>query len=317
MKDLFVKQHIERFNTPLEGHSGPIYFYAIVLLIGFMPWSGFLPLAAIRCPYRDSSSQRVRFIRLFLLFSIVTFGFFSIAATKLPNYICPTLPGFAVLAATLFDDKEKKGRLAWSVATYAAAFLVLGLGAVFLASPLIIAHLPSMLGQSALKAPVLAQPVHLGFVPYLSGFLLITAAGWLISVNKTASTRTLFTVIATTAVIVPAVLLFLVLPTYDNLINRPLIHLAEEAAAKTPEDGHIIMFEVSSRPSVNFYSHRQTLNAGLNDTNTLKMLFQDPKNQVAITTEYYLGKLKDAGVPTETILTDTGYVLFRLPQDQH
>jgi len=50
LKDLFIKtNHIERFTTPLEGHSGPIYFYLIVLLIGFMPWSVFVLWPPSRC----------------------------------------------------------------------------------------------------------------------------------------------------------------------------------------------------------------------------------------------------------------------------
>ena len=314
MKDLFIKHHIERFTTPLEGHSGPIYFYLIVLLIGFMPWSVFVPLAAIRCPYRDSSSRRVRFLRLFILFSMVTFVFFSIAATKLPNYICPALPGIAMLTATLFDEKEKRGKFAWSAATYLAALLILGLGILCLASPQILTHLPQMLGKSAFKAPVLAQPINLGYVPYISGLIMTAAALFLISANRTKTTA-LFTVLSTMSVVVTGVLFFIILPTYDGLINLPLIHLAEQAADKTPEDGKIVMLGVSSRPSVNFYAHRRTINCSMNNLDILRKNFQDPNNQVGITTEYYLGKLQEAGISAERLLTDHGYVLFRLPTD--
>ena len=315
MKDLFIKHHIERFTTPLEGHSGPIYFYLIVLLIGFMPWSVFVPLAAIRCPYRDSSSRRVRFLRLFILFSMVTFVFFSIAATKLPNYICPALPGIAMLTATLFDEKEKRGKFAWSAATYLAALLILGLGILCLASPQILTHLPQMLGKSAFKAPVLAQPINLGYVPYISGLIMTAAALFLISANRTKTTTALFTVLSTMSVVVTGVLFFIILPTYDGLINLPLIHLAEQAADKTPEDGKIVMLGVSSRPSVNFYAHRRTINCSMNNLDILRKNFQDPNNQVGITTEYYLGKLQEAGISAERLLTDHGYVLFRLPTD--
>ena len=315
MKDLFIKHHIERFTTPLEGHSGPIYFYLIVLLIGFMPWSVFVPLAAIRCPYRDSSSRRVRFLRLFILFSMVTFVFFSIAATKLPNYICPALPGIAMLTATLFDEKEKRGKFAWSAATYLAALLILGLGILCLASPQILTHLPRMLGKSAFKAPVLAQPINLGYVPYISGLIMTAAALFLISANRTKTTTALFTVLSTMSVVVTGVLFFIILPTYDGLINLPLIHLAEQAADKTPEDGKIVMLGVSSRPSVNFYAHRRTINCSMNNLDILRKNFQDPNNQVGITTEYYLGKLQEAGISAERLLTDHGYVLFRLPTD--
>ncbi len=316
MKDLFIKHHIERFTTPLEGHSGPVYFYLIVLLAGFMPWSLFVPLAAIRCPYRDSSSRRVRFLRLFILFSMVTLVFFSMAATKLPNYICPALPGIAMLTATLFDEKEKRGKLVWSIATYLAALLILGLGILLLASPQIIAHLPQMLGKSALRAPVLAQPINLGYIPYTSGLSMLAAALFLLSANRTKTATALFTVLSATALVVTGVLFQIILPTYDELINRPLIHLAEQAADKTPEEGKIAMLEVKSRPSVNFYAHRRTAVYGINDLDSLRKDFQSSRIQVGITTEYYLGKLQEAGVSTERLQTDRGYILFRL-QDDH
>ena len=318
MKELFIKQHVGRFTTSMEGHSGPVYYYLLVLLIGFMPWSFFLPLAAIRAPYRDSASSRVRFLRLFLLFSLVTLVFFSVAATKLPNYICPALPGIAMLAATLFDETEKRGKLLWSVSTYLAAALILALGIILLAAPQIVAHLPQMLGASALKAPVLAQPVSLGFTPYIAGLLLIAASILLLYANRTKSASTHFGSLTGVALAVTAVLSLLIVPVYDSLINQPLVRLAEQAADKykTPEDGRIVMFEVSSRPSVNFYAHRLTVDRGLNDLNALRQSFADPKIKVGITTDYYFGKLKEAGVAAEQLEGDHGYVLFRIAPEQ-
>jgi 4-amino-4-deoxy-L-arabinose transferase-like glycosyltransferase len=316
MKDLFIKHHVERFSTPLEGHSGPVYFYLIVLLVGFMPWSVFVPLAAFRCQYRDSSSERVRFLRLFTLFSAITFGFFSIAATKLPNYICPALPGIALLTATLFDQKEKTGKFIWSIAIYLAALLILGLGILFLVSPQIIAHFPQMFPKSALKAPILAQPIDLGYVPYSSGLIMIAAALLLVSANRTKTTAALFTVLSTTALVIASVIFLMVLPVYDRLINRPLTSLAEQAASITPEDGRIVLLELWSRPSVNFSAHRRTISCSIFNLESLQIYFQDPKNQVGISTEYYLNKLKQSGIIAERLLSDQGYVLFRVQMDQ-
>ncbi len=315
IRELLVTRPMEQFKTPLQGHSGPISFYFVVLLAGFLPWSAFVPFAAVRCPYLDSSSQRVRFLRLFLLFSIIIFAFFSAAATKLPDSICPALPGIALLTAVLFDEKEKRGRLAWSISTYSAALLILCLGTLLLASPQIVAHLPQRLGDSALKAPVLAQAVHLGFLPYAAGLILTAAGLGLIVVNRTTTTTSLFTALSATALVVAAVFFLLVLPAYDGLIDRPLAHLAEQAADRTPEDGRIVMLDVWSHPSVNFYSHRTTIDAHVNAIDALKRDFQDPKVTVGITTEYYFGKLRDAGVTAQSLETDHGYVLFDLPAD--
>lgn len=312
MWNLLIKLHVERFTLPLNGHSGPIYFYFIVLLVGLIPWSGYLPFAIFRCPYLDSSNNRVRFLRLFIILSLITFCFFTAAATKLPNYIGPALPGIAMITATLFAEKEKTKKWAWSIATYVAAFLLLAVGVILLTSPQIISHLPNMLGKSALKAPILAQPIHLGFMPYLSGLILVGAALGLIFFNKTQSTTKLFAVLMAVTLILISVLFFIVLPSYDGLVNKPLARLAEQAEAKTPPNGHIVMLEVLNRPSVNFYSHRNTILARLENTDALKNDFQDPKNQVGITTEYYFNKLKETGVTAEILNTDHGYVLFHL-----
>ncbi len=312
MWNLLLKLHVERFTLPLNGHSGPIYFYLIVLLVGFIPWSGYLPFAVLRCPYLDSSNIRIRFLRLFIIFSLITLGFFTASATKLPNYICPALPGFAMMTATLFDEKEKTKKWAWSIATYVAAFLILAMGVILLTSPQIISHLPDMLGKSALKAPILAQPIHLGFIPYLSGLILVVAALGLIFFNRTQSTAKLFAALMTATLVLISVLFFIVLPTYDRLTNKPLARLAEQAEAKTPPNGRIIMLEVLNRPSVNFYSHRSTILARLDNIAALKNDFQDPKNQVGITTEYYFSKLKETGAAAEILNTDHGYVLFHL-----
>jgi 4-amino-4-deoxy-L-arabinose transferase-like glycosyltransferase len=103
----WITAPIKHFTTPVAGHFGPVYFYLVVFLVEFMPWSGFLPFAALCCSYLDSSRQRVRFLLLLLIFSIVILSYFTFSATKLPNYIGPALPGLAMITATLFDEQEK------------------------------------------------------------------------------------------------------------------------------------------------------------------------------------------------------------------
>ena len=315
MKELFIKHHFQRFSKPMEGHSGPIYFYLVVFLAGFMPWSAFTPLAAYHSQYRDSSNERVRFLRFFLLFSLVTFIFFSIAATKLPNYICPALPGIALLTATLFDQKEITGKYGWLTATYSAVLLVLGLGIFCFIAPTLMAHLPQMLGEKALKAPVLALPIHLGYTPYICGTIFIVTAVFLVIAGRKKSPSLLFTALSISALVVTGILFMVGLPVYDSLVNRPLTQVAQQAALRTPEDGRILLLEAGSRPSVNFYSRRKTVDCSIHYPEGLKKLFQEKDIRVGITTEYYLAKLNDTGIKTERLFADRGYVLFRLPAD--
>lgn len=315
MKELFIKHHFQRFLRPLEGHSGPIYFYLVVFLVGFMPWSAFTPLAAFHEKYIDSSSERVRFLRFFLLFSLVTFTFFSIAATKLPNYICPALPGIALLTATTFEQDKIKGKCGWLMAKYSAVLLVFGLGIFCFIAPAILAYLPQMLGEKALKAPVLAQPIDLGYTPYICGVIFIVTAVFLAIAGRKKSPSSFFTALSISALVVTSILFMVGLPVYDNLINRPLARVAEQAALRTPENSRILLLEIRSRPSVNFYSRRKTVDCSIEHPEALKKLFQEKGIQVGITTQYYLAKLNHAGIKTELLLVDRGYALFRLPMD--
>lgn len=312
MKELFIKHHFQRFSKPMEGHSGPIYFYLVVFMAGFMPWSAFTPLAAYHSPYRDSSNERVRFLRFFLIFSLVTFVFFSIAATKLPNYICPALPGIALLTATIFDQNKIKGKYGWLAAQYSAVLLVLGLGIFCFIAPAIVAYLPQILGEKALKAPILAEPIHLGYTPYICGAIFIMTAFFLVIAGRKKSPSSLFTALSISALVITGILFLVGLPVYDGLVNRPLTKVAQQASIKTPENGRIVLLEAGSRPSVNFYSHRKTVDASIHYPEGLRKLFQEKNIQVGITTEYYLTKLNQAGIKTERLFADRGYVLFRL-----
>ena len=46
MIDLFLKHHVGRFSEPMQGHGGPIFYYVIVVLLGFLlvvpaEWDGY------------------------------------------------------------------------------------------------------------------------------------------------------------------------------------------------------------------------------------------------------------------------------------
>src|SRR5208283_1116738 len=42
-EQFFVKHHLQRYAGVISGHSGPIYYYLPVLLLGLFPWAAFLP----------------------------------------------------------------------------------------------------------------------------------------------------------------------------------------------------------------------------------------------------------------------------------
>jgi 4-amino-4-deoxy-L-arabinose transferase-like glycosyltransferase len=111
----FFRDHnLHRARFPLENHRGPFYYYLLVLCVGFAPWSIFLgptiwlALRRLRSqPSTDgeavSSADPRAGVQFLLCWIAVYLISFSIAQTKLPNYILPLYPAVALLTASLLD----------------------------------------------------------------------------------------------------------------------------------------------------------------------------------------------------------------------
>jgi 4-amino-4-deoxy-L-arabinose transferase-like glycosyltransferase len=108
--DTFFGLHnVQRFTSVVSHHAGPWYFYFPVVLVGFVPWSIYLPFAIARLRFwrreRWRVSPRSTHLGLFALFWFAgVFGFFSIAVTKLPSYVLPLMPASAILVTLLWSD---------------------------------------------------------------------------------------------------------------------------------------------------------------------------------------------------------------------
>jgi len=94
----FILYHnITRFVRPIGGHKGPVFYYVVVLILAFIPWSPLL-LRAIYRLFKEAKGEKgsLLFLYLWILFPFVIF---SLARTKLPNYILPIYPAL-VLSTT-------------------------------------------------------------------------------------------------------------------------------------------------------------------------------------------------------------------------
>ncbi len=105
----FGYHNLERFTEVVNGHSAPWYFYFLVVLLGFAPYSVYLPASIVRLKFWQRShwlsQKRFQQFGLFAWFWFAgIFGFFSIAVTKLPSYVLPLMPAAAILVALLWSD---------------------------------------------------------------------------------------------------------------------------------------------------------------------------------------------------------------------
>jgi 4-amino-4-deoxy-L-arabinose transferase-like glycosyltransferase len=91
----FLRHNVERFMSPLQGHSGNVLYYVPVVLLVLLPFTGLflrvLPrLARLRADPLDC------FLWCWFLF---VFVFFSFAGTKLPHYLLYGVTPLFVLMA--------------------------------------------------------------------------------------------------------------------------------------------------------------------------------------------------------------------------
>jgi len=110
-----------RYVGTIENQSGPVWYYVPVVVLGFFPWFAFL-VPALAAGARDARVRNwtgpASLARLSLAWTVVPFVFFSLAKTKLPNYIALELPAFAILVAVWFDrasaERDRRSMLAWT-----------------------------------------------------------------------------------------------------------------------------------------------------------------------------------------------------------
>ncbi|MEK8089288.1 glycosyltransferase family 39 protein [Thermithiobacillus plumbiphilus] len=123
----FLGTHnLSRFSNPMEGHRGPVFFYLLTLPLALLPWSILLPQALV-APFRQYGPRMIEAApaqAFLLLWALVWIAFFSLAATKLPNYIWPAYPPLFILIAWRMTQ-ALRGELPFQKAGLALSFTVL------------------------------------------------------------------------------------------------------------------------------------------------------------------------------------------------
>ncbi|MBV9102635.1 MAG: glycosyltransferase family 39 protein [Candidatus Eremiobacteraeota bacterium] len=110
---------VGRYLGTIENQTGAIWYYLPVIVLGFFPWFAFLPPAlwsAARAARSLGASGSLA--RLAVVWAVLPFLFFSLAQTKLPNYIALEFPAFAICVGLWFDGVaarlRRRAALAWT-----------------------------------------------------------------------------------------------------------------------------------------------------------------------------------------------------------
>ncbi len=262
-----LRHNLERFRTPLEDHRGSPLYYPLVLLVGLAPWSILAGPAlwcgawsALREPgprlrgwwqaaaEGNESVAGYRFLWCWIATYVV---FFSIAATKLPNYVLPVVVPCAVLLGRCLE-RWRLGLLwlpGWMVALSLGCLALIGAGfGVGLAAAGGVWELPVLRGR---VFPGLEMWALLGLLP-VAGALL---AGWCWRLQRRTG------LVVTLAV--SAVLLLAPLAAYASAVfnrykaPRPLVE--EAGALRRHEEIRIGCWNLEYLPSLHFYVRRDVV----------------------------------------------------------
>jgi 4-amino-4-deoxy-L-arabinose transferase-like glycosyltransferase len=257
IEKFFGYHNIERFVGVVNHHWAPWYFYFLVVLVGFAPWSCYLPLAIARLRFwqvkKWRESPRASQLGLFALCWFAgVFGFFTIAVTKLPSYVLPLMPAAAILVALLASDLltyPRPQRLLGLRLSAGFNLILLGViaGAIWY-SPNFIGYDPAALDLSeTLQASglPLRGGILWGMAAVAAVIALCSRRGWrwLGTINLVAFVAFIILVVS------PAAFLL------DQERQLPLRELSAIAAEVNQPSEELVMMGFE-KPSVVFYAER-------------------------------------------------------------
>ena len=161
--EFFGVHHWQRFTTPMDNHNGPFFYYPVAILVGLFPWSIYGGPALVEWA-SQLRSRNQNFIGLVFLscWVGVYVGIFSLASTKLPNYILPIYPALAVLTALFVDSAlTRSNRKDYGSASVAFAGMILVGGLMLTTLPML--GVWKLDGQTLLQRAGLIDSVEMLF----------------------------------------------------------------------------------------------------------------------------------------------------------
>jgi 4-amino-4-deoxy-L-arabinose transferase-like glycosyltransferase len=95
---IFIIEHnFKRYLTPEFQHIQPFWFYLPVLFVALYPWVG-MAVSAITYVFRRKVGMGLDNLATYILcWGLFPVIFFSLSKSKLPGYILPAIPAFAIL----------------------------------------------------------------------------------------------------------------------------------------------------------------------------------------------------------------------------
>ncbi len=233
IEGFFFKHNISRFNSSFEGHSGSLFYYVPVIILGLMPFTGlfFTVLFNLKTLLSD------RLNRFLLFWFAFVFLFFSLSGTKLPHYmIYGYTPLFILMARALRMSRHPKSLAIWPLLLLPALACI----------PLLLPIALQEIDDRYIKA-ILEGAMGLTGETYIVTFVIATLVVAALQFVPRFSAE--WKLIATGIVFSLLINLYL-MPLAGKLMQEPI----KEAALLAKEKGYKIVMWKTYNPSFLVYS---------------------------------------------------------------
>jgi 4-amino-4-deoxy-L-arabinose transferase-like glycosyltransferase len=142
----FVRQHFIRYLTTADNRYEPIWFFLPIVLVGLLPWTGFLlrSILSLFDAKKVVGSLKERRGEAFMwVWTIFTVLFFSLSRSKLIPYILPAFPPLSVVIGREIDSRIRENHEGKnSLATVFTVSLLLVYGVALAALPFFYGEYP-------------------------------------------------------------------------------------------------------------------------------------------------------------------------------
>jgi 4-amino-4-deoxy-L-arabinose transferase-like glycosyltransferase len=259
-----------RFMSPMEGHGGTFFFYVPILLLGFFPWSAFLPSVLYQSlkqwkAYWNGQSFVTRETNLEFFLSMWVVGllvFFTLSATRLPHYIYPVFPASAILVALWWKRFQDQSSFSdWRISRWLLLGIGYVLGTAIISAPVIF---QKFIQQIAKEFPA-AVHVDFGWLPTIMGLVIVLGTMGIRYCLGSETKRSWAVRIAGGMMVVFGLCgVKGAIPVYHMYFIEPPQQLAAIAGYNLEKDDRLLQVG-RKRPSLSFYAKRKVHFLGPHD----------------------------------------------------
>lgn len=178
-----LTHNIHRFLSSMEGPKGPFFITILFLFLGFFPWSFFM-IQVLISSYKEKREPLILFLFLWIILHLI---FYSLSATKLPQYLIPVYPALSILTAKYLSEgmsHKRVSAVAIGIAGMSVCIALFILGNKYareLMPWVAFLGLPFLIG--GIIALFLNKYIHQTIAVSTMTFLLL-ASGWFMPVSE-------------------------------------------------------------------------------------------------------------------------------------